>query len=166
MTVRERRVVRLAMLGIVAAFACHGPAGPPRTTTAIARWSGTFKANRMNSELGRSVPNSGFGSIALTPVENAARPTIVEISINVPVAAGEQVPWAVLSGNCGSAHPMLAGPSEFPTMEVSGNGSASLRADMPFALDAHGTYHANIYWPNRTRDLNDVMMCANLTLGA
>jgi len=71
----------------------------------------------------------------------------------------------VLSGTCGSAHPMLAGPSEFPTIEVAGNGNGSLRVDMPFTLAPNGSYHADVYWPNSSRDLNDVMMCANLSFG-
>ena len=142
--------------------ACHNTArnsGP-----AVSLWTGSFKPNRLNVELGRSAPNSGFGSISLTPLADPSRPTRVELSISVPVAAGEHVAWAVLSGTCGSAHPMLAGQSEFPTIEISGNGSATLRVDMPFKLDPNGSYHANVYWPNRSRDLNDVMMCANLTL--
>jgi len=153
----------LAAMVVFAACAPHTTGSitaPPRS-----QWTGSFKANRMNSELGRSAPNSGFGSIILTPIQEPSRGTRIEISITAPVPAGEHVPWAVLSGTCGSAHPMLAGPSEFPTIEVQGNESGSARVDMPFTLDVSGSYHANVYWPNRSRDLNDVMMCANLSFG-
>lgn len=155
------RNILLILLVLAAVPACHtrGPVPGNRPT----RWSGSFKANRLNSELGRSAPNSGFGTIMLTPIEG--RQTRIEMSINVPVAAGEHVPWAVLSGTCGSAYPMVAGQSEFPTIEINESGNGSVRVDMGFMLDVKGTYHANVYWPNRSRDLNDVMMCAKLDLG-
>jgi hypothetical protein len=145
--------------------ACASHSGRNLAAVPRSQWSGSFKANRMNAELGRSAPNSGFGSITLTPLQEPSRGTRVEISLSAPVPGGEHVPWAVLSGTCGSAHPMLAGPSEFPTIEVEGNGTGSVRVDMPFALNVGGSYHANVYWPNRSRDLNDVMMCANLSFG-
>jgi hypothetical protein len=60
---------------------------------------------------------------------------------------------------------MLAGKSEFPTIEVGESQTGSLQVDMPLRLDVNGSYHADIYWPNSSRDLNDVMMCANLSFG-
>ena len=68
----------------------------------------------------------------------------------------------------GSGYPALVAAIsqvKFPTIEVQGNESGSVRVDMPFTLDVSGSYHANVYWPNRSRDLNDVMMCANLSFG-
>lgn len=155
-----RPVVLVAAIG---ASACHS------TGSAIAagptQWSGTFKPSRLNAELGRSAPSSAFGTITLTPVDQPSKGTRIELSISAPVSPGEHVPWAVLSGTCGSAHPMLAGQLEFPTMEIGETGNAFVRVDMPFTLEPHGAYHANVYWPNRSRDVTDVMMCANLSLG-
>ena len=158
-TLKFCQVTLVVLSAACASHATGGLAAAPRS-----QWTGAFKSNRLNSELGRSAPNSGFGSITLTPIQESSRGTRIEISVSAPVPAGEHVAWAVLSGTCGSAHPMLAGPSEFPTIEVGESGSGSARADMAFTLDVNGSYHANVYWPNRSRDLNDVMMCANLTL--
>jgi hypothetical protein len=154
----------LVMFAVVFVACASGTRGSS-TAPGPSRWTGNFKPNRLNSELGRSAPNSGFGSITLMPSQGPSRRTRIEISISVPVPAGEHVAWGMLSGTCGSAHPMLTGRDEFPRIEVGENGNGSLRVDMPFTLDVNGSYHANVYWPNSSRDLNDVMMCANLSFG-
>lgn len=143
---------------------CHSASnsGTPRPF----RWSGILKPNRLNSELGRSVPNNGYGSVTVTPIPEPPPRVRIEISISAPVTPGEHVAWALLSGTCGSAHPMLAGKSEFPTIEIGENETGSVRVEMPLTLEANGSYHADVYWPNSSRDLNDVMMCANLSFGS
>lgn len=148
---------------IAATIACHATGNPGALRPS--RWSGSFKPSSASSELGRAMPNNGFGSITVTPVQAPTQETTIDISINAPAAAGEHVGWALLSGTCGSAHPALTGKSEFPMIEVGSNGAGSLRVDMPLTLNANRSYHADVYWPNSSRDLNDVMMCANMSFG-
>src|SRR5690242_12317339 len=130
---RDWNVRLVLLIAVFGASACHATgsaiAGGP------AQWTGNFKPSRLNAELGRSTPSSGFGTITLTPVDQPLKGTRIELSISVPVSPGEHVPWAVLSGNCGSAHPMLAPQLEFPTMEVGESGSAFVRVDMSFTLE-------------------------------
>ena len=159
----RRTIASVMFLAVLAGCATHSMGSLAESRPA--QWTGSFRTTRVNAELGRSVPNSGFGSISLTPIESPSRLTKIELTISVPVPAGEHVPWAVLSGTCGSAHPMLAGESEFPPIEIGENGSGSVRVDMAFTLDVNGSYHANVYWPNRSRDVTDAMMCANLSYG-
>ena len=122
-------------------------------------------ARLVEKELRDGPPGKGaaFGTITAQSVTGTAG-TVLELSISAPVAAGTQLGWAVFTGPCGSPTPPLAGPHEFPTIEISNSGGARLKAAMSFALDPRTAYHANVYWAARVSDVSNVMMCAPLTI--
>jgi hypothetical protein len=153
------------VLSLLGAAACASrtsvsPDGP-------ARWTGSFRQTQMpTAEVGAATPNRGYGSITLTPVAANPGRMRVDLSVNAPVPAGTHVAWAVLTGSCGSPSPMVTGETEFPPIEIGGNGAGLVRTEMSLALDPRGSYHANVYWSSRARNLNEVMMCANLRHGS
>ena len=137
-----------------------------------ARWTGTFRTSQYaaSAVIGPAQPgrSAGYGSITVTPVDvqgsSQASGSRVEISINAPVPPGTQVGWAIFNGQCGSTSPPLIGAMQFPTIEIANSGNGSVRSVLPFTLDAHGTYHANVYWSAQVTDVSNVMMCANVGL--
>ena len=56
-TLKFTQVTLVVLIGACASHATGSLAAAPRS-----QWTGAFKSNRLNSELGRSAPNSGFGS--------------------------------------------------------------------------------------------------------
>lgn len=151
----------------IALVACHATSGSTRPEArGVARWSGSFKQPQMaaSSIVGPARPNTvaAFGSIMLTPVEGDANRVRVDMSVSAPVSGGTQLAWAIFTGPCGAPTPPVAGPNEFPLIEVSNNGGGMVRTTMSMTLDPHSEHHANIYWTGRVSDVSNVMMCANL----
>ncbi|HEY7232668.1 MAG TPA: hypothetical protein VH539_00900 [Gemmatimonadaceae bacterium] len=108
------------------------------------------------------MPNRGSGTISLRPLGSGVPATHVEISIR-DAAPSMSLAWAVFGGNCGSPAPIVAGQNQFPVISVSSSGEGHVVADVSFALDPKSDYHANVYFTPRVNDMNDIMMCANLT---
>jgi hypothetical protein len=154
-------VLLLAAVGACASKStmASSSGGPPR-------WSGTFKQSQSatSAVIGPATPGKGaaYGTVSAAPLPEGTTGNRIELSISTPLAAGTQIAWAIFSGPCGSPTPPLAGPQEFPTIEVTSTGSGYVRASMPFLLDTHAAYHANVYWSSRVSDVSNVMMCANL----
>lgn len=132
------------------------------------RWTGAFRTSQYaaSAVIGPAQPgrSAGYGTITVTPTDVQAGTSRVEISINAPVTPGTQVAWAMFTGQCGSTSPPLIGAMQFPTIEIANSGNGSVRSVLPFALDTHGTYHANVYWSAQATDVSNVMMCANVGL--
>ncbi len=153
-------------LMLVALGACAPKASVSSPSTGPSRWTGTFRQSQSatTSVIGPAAPGKGaaYGTITAVPLPSGTTGNRIELSISTPLAAGTQIAWAIFSSPCGSATPPMAGPQEFPTIEVTSTGSGFVRASMPFVLDSHATYHANVYWSSRVSDVSNVMMCANL----
>ena len=132
------------------------------------RWSGSFKTSQMaaSAVIGPATPGraAGYGTISLTSVATTPASTRVELSVSAPVAPGSQVAWALFTGPCGSPSPPIAGPNEFPRIDVANNGAGNVRTVMAITLDPRTSYHANVYWSAQVSDVSNVMMCANVTL--
>ena len=105
---------------------------------------------------------SSYGTLTLTPEEDAPDRTRAELSVTVPTHSGDQLAWGVLSGPCGSANAPVTGPSEFPLIDIGANGTGLVRAVLPFHLDSVESYHANVYTTSRFTFQDQVLMCANL----
>ena len=112
--------------------------------------------------LGPSTPNRGSGTISVTALGGTPAKVRVDVTVS-GTPPSTQLGWAVFSGPCASTAPMLAGQTEFPAISVSTSGDGRITTDMSFALDPKSAYHANVYWSSRANDMNDVMMCANLS---
>lgn len=130
------------------------------------RWSGDFRNGGGYSSAilspGTPADAAGYGNVVLTPEANVPDRTRVDLSVSVRLADEKQLGWAVLMGRCGSAPAPVTGLNEFPIIDVGNNGTGSVRAVLPFALDEHASYHANVYKGSRNTDEGEVMMCANL----
>lgn len=156
----------LLVIALVGCQASAGGGGARTQNQGVARWSGGFKQSQMaaSAVVGPATPNSAaaFGSITVTPVEGAPNRARVELSISAPMANGRQLAWALFTGSCGAPTPPLAGPNEFPLIDVGNNGSGMVRTTMSITLDPHSDHHANIYQSGRVSDVSNVLMCANL----
>lgn len=132
------------------------------------RWSGSFRPSQLAATpvigSGGGAQGAAYGTITLTPVENAQGRMSVDLSINAPVDPGTQVAWAVFGGSCGAPTPPVMGQDEFPTIEVANSGSGIVRTIMAMPLNPNSSYHANVYWSSQASDVTNVMMCANLAL--
>lgn len=151
----------IAALGACAAKSAGSTASGP------AQWTGSFRQSQSATSgvVGPATPGKGaaYGSITLTPQDGTPPATKIELSISTPSPSGTQIAWAVFSGPCGSTAPPVAGPQEFPTIEVASSGGGFVRTSMRFVLEPRSAYHANVYWSSQVSDVSNVMMCANLT---
>ena len=154
-------VLALCVLGVAGcASASHsGKSGPLRL-------SGDFRAPVGYSSAvfskDATAHASSYGTVSLTPLEDAPDRTRVELSVTVPTRSGEQLAWGILQGSCGSANAPVTGPSEFPLIDIGPNGSGIVRATLPFRLDSVASYHANVYTSSRFTFQDQVLMCADL----
>jgi len=156
-----RGIVLLAT--VTGVGACASRQTPSVTQAGAVRWTGSFKQTRVpTAEMGPATPNRGFGSITVTPQQGTPPSARVDITINAAVTGGTQVAWAILDGACGSAAPLVTGENQFQPIEIAVGGNGTLRTTMSLALDPRASYHANIYWTARARDISTVMMCAPL----
>lgn len=145
------------------------PTAATRATTgaegSLTRWTGTFKQSQSATSaiVGPTAAGKGaaYGTMTAQTM-NGMTGTTFELSVSAPVAAGTQLGWAVFPGSCGSPTPPLAGPHEFPTIEIASSGGARVKASLSFTLDPRSSYHAKVYWAARVSDVSNVMMCAPL----
>lgn len=165
-----RELRAMACLGFVTIASCASSSSSASTSSepdsGPARWTATFRQTQGASTAaiipGQMGSSSAYGSITVTSQETTPPVTRVEVSVNAPLPSGTQVGWAIFTGMCGAPTPAIAGPHEFPTIEIGGNSNGSVRASFRLVLDPKATYHANVYWASQVTDLNNVMMCANL----
>ena len=158
------RLGTLVSLVVLAACASSGGTRPATRGSTASRWSGSFRSTGSSSSamFGPATPNRGSGTISLAPLGSGVPATRVELSIrDAPPSA--TVAWAVFGGNCGSPEPIVAGQNQFPVISLSSSGEGHVKTDISFVLDPKSSYHANVYFTPRANDMNDIMMCANLT---
>lgn len=143
----------------ITADAASGKIGP-----AFLQWSGNFKAQAQQSAVfgGMLNRNSATGTAVLT----AAGPKQMRVRIDVSISNNDPVrlPWALVSGDCGSNAIPLMTVAAFPELTAS-NGRATLDATLPLPFPVTGTYHVNVFNPGTYgQDEGEVMICAPLTL--
>jgi hypothetical protein len=162
LTMTTRVGILIFLVGL-ASCASSG-AKPAAARSGVSQWSGSFRgaSSATSAVLAPSTPNRGSGSITLTALGGAPAQTRVEVSIS-GAPSNSQLGWAIFGGACGSPAPAVTGQNAFQPISVSSGGDGHIRADMTFTLDPKGAYHANVYWTPRANDMNDVMMCANLS---
>jgi len=152
----------ISVLGL-AACASSGASRPAPSGNGT-HWSGSFRGTNSASSavMAPATPNRGAGTINLTALGGTPAQTRVEVTIS-GATPNMQLGWAVFGGACGSPAPIVAGQNQFPAISVSNSGDGHIQADISFSLDPRSSYHANVYFGSRANDMNDVMMCANLT---
>ena len=152
----------ISLVGL-AACASSGASRPASSGNAT-HWSGNFRPTNSASSavMAPATPNRGAGTINLTALGGTPALTRIEVTISGGTPS-MQLGWAVFSGACGSPGPIVAGQNQFPAISVSSSGDGHVQADISFMLDPRSSYHANVYFGSRANDMNDIMMCANLT---
>jgi len=157
-----------SVLLIAAIGACASKSSVASSATGPPRWTGTFKQSQSaaSAVVGQATAGRGaaYGTITTVPLAPGTPGNRIELSISAPLPAGTQIAWAMFPGSCGSPTPPLAGPQEFPLIELTSTGSGFVRTSMTFPLDTHAAYHANVYWSSRVSDVSNVMMCANMVV--
>ena len=143
----------------IRADAASGKIGP-----AFLEWYGKFQATQQQSAVfgGMLTRNSGTGTVVFT----AAGPKQMRVRMDVSISNNDPVrlPWALVSGDCGSNAIPLMTVASFPELSAS-NGRATLDATLPLPLPVTGTYHVNVFNPGTYgQDEAEVMICAPLTL--
>lgn len=152
-------------LAVVGAVGCA--VASSSNTAGPLRWTGDFRMPSGYSSAvlapGNNTPAAtAYGALTLTPDASDSAVTRADLSVTIPAATGRQLAWAVLLGACGSAAATVTGSNEFPLIDISSSGAGTVRTSLPFRLDEHETYHANIYNSTRSSDQGEVVMCANL----
>ena len=143
----------------ITADAASGKIGP-----ALLEWSGKFRATQQQSGTfgGLQQRNRAAGTVTLT----AEGPAITRVKMQVTIDNTDPVrlPWALVSGDCGSNAIPLMAVSQFPEL-TSSNGRATLDDIVSMPLPVTGSYHVNIFNAGTSgQDEQDVMICAPLTL--
>jgi hypothetical protein len=137
------------------------PSTPSANTGVVMSWSGNISAVlESNSDLRQSSRGNGYGTAQMTRGENAST-TRVNITYSSGGTTDRYLNWAVLPGRCGSGSVPLLPISNFPELQVGGDGRAQVNALLPFELPLRGDYHINIYH-ERQQTLDQVVACGNL----
>lgn len=154
--------ILISLIGLTAC-ASSGAARPTQQGS-TGNWTGSFRSasSAANAMMAPATPNRGSGTINVSPLGGAPMQVRMDVSIS-GAPPNTTLGWAVFGGTCGSPAPIVANASQFPTIPVSSSGDGRVRAEMTVALDPKASYHANVYSTDRPNDMNDVIMCANLS---
>jgi len=77
-------------------------------------------------------------------------------------AAGATYPWHIHSGSCADGMtPVVGNPSLYTALGTSGDGTASLTANIPVTLDPNQRYHVNVH--ASPTDMGTIVACGDLT---
>lgn len=160
---RSRAALGLLILSAGSACATGARSAEPTTP---GRWQGTFRQQSSTplavmgaAQQARATP---FGSITLSPSPTDSSRYRVELLVSAPVESNTQLAWAMFTGPCGTPSPSVVGLTEYPAIEM-GNAGGAVRTVMALPLDPRGSYHVNVYYGSRPTDVNNVMMCANVS---
>ena len=122
---------------------------------------GTFKAILQSTGAVKAVDRirvDGSATVISTGVGNSQTRVRIDISLNV---TNEQLPWAIVPGNCGNGAIAVMAVNKFGAIDVSSSGHGVLEADLSIALTPGVSYHVEVYSEGQT--LANVLACANLT---
>ncbi len=140
--------VVLAAAAVVFASACAPKSAQMPMTQQITDWRGTLSAENNSGLRGAASARSGYGQ------------TGVSVTI-AGLAAGEQHPWHIHSGTCGSGGPIVGAPTAYPVLQVGSNGEASASASLNVELNSGSSYYVNIH--KSPSDLGTIVGCGPIT---
>lgn len=129
------------------------PAGEPL-------WRASIRSvSRSRFDAPDSSRDRSYGSAEWT---RASLPTQSKVNVQFSYGGYERVlSWAILFGNCGTGSMPLMPVSNFPEIEVTGTGHATIEATLPMEMATSGTYHIDIY-SDRQAAAESVVGCGNL----
>jgi hypothetical protein len=116
----------------------------------IARWTASVQPQAGSSISGTLTVSQG----------NSANRTRANVSLT-GATPGASLPWHIHQGTCDAPGPIV-GPREAYTMlGVSGDGTATIQAELPFAVPASGAYSINVH--RSATEMGTIVACGNLT---
>lgn len=128
-------------------------------------WSGIISAvTESSSQVRQPGRGTGYGSVTMSAAASRGQ-TQLSLTYTDSGVSNRYLNWAVLPGRCGSGSFPLIPISNFPELQVAGNGRAETTVSLPFELPTQGDYHVNIYQERRST-LDAVIACATLKRGA
>lgn len=104
---------------------------------------------------------SNISGTAEVEGEDNDKKTEAEISIK-GATAGEQLPWHVHQGKCGSGGAIVGPATAYPVIRVADDGSAKAEAHLDIAVPTSGEYHVNVH--KSAADLKTIVSCGDLAL--
>jgi hypothetical protein len=137
------------------------PSASISTSGTVTRWSGNISAVlESNSDVRQSSRGNGYGTAQLAPGDSPSS-TAVTVIYSSGGTSDRYLNWAVLPGRCGSGSVPLLPISNFPELQVGGDGRSQVAVTLPFEFPTRGDYHINIYH-ERQSTLDQVVACGNL----
>jgi hypothetical protein len=148
------------------------PASAPTTETRLpaaqqagsaeVRWTGNFQPVQIRSSSpNMRVQSRIYGTVDLSALPNNPKRTRARLNFTSQSTGNSFTgQWALLPGRCGTGSLPVTGIENFPVIEVSSNGRASLDSELALALPESGEYHVNVYLGGQ--QLDNVITCANL----
>lgn len=159
------RTARVALAALVLVAACGRPIAGTRGAPADRRWAGRFRPVTLTGGAsgGTSAGIANGGTALFIPVSSAPVMVRYELRLSAPLMANRTVSWAVLDGQCDVPSLPIAGPGDFPPIDVPTSGSGFARGDLPVTMVPGQTYHVNLYFGRRPPpDHTGAVLCATL----
>jgi hypothetical protein len=162
----------VAALAATAACACArpsagtttpAPAAGPSVSTAITLKGSFSSVLQSSGSVGMANKIRVDGSVTVISAGIGNSKTRVRLMINFPVA-NEQLPWAIVPGQCGNGAIAVMAVSKFGAIDVGPSGRGTLEADLAVALTPGEPYHVEVYRSGQA--LSDVIACTNLRQGS
>jgi hypothetical protein len=127
----------------------------------VVSWSGNITAVlESNSDVRQSARGNGYGTVQMTRGDNAST-TRVNVIYSAAGSTDRYLNWAILPGRCGSGSVPVLPISNFPELQIGGDGRAQVNVTLPFEFPGRGDYHINIYH-ERQQTLDQVIACGNM----
>jgi hypothetical protein len=154
------RLLALALLAGGCASAAGGP-GSAEAPPTVLRWQGAFQPQQQQTgTVAATGTNRLYGNVTLTPGDQGANYSRIQLTLSA-TETSVQYRWAALPGRCGTPSLPLLAYDQFPPLEVTSSGRASLDHQLPLTFPTSGAYHVNVFRPGGY-DRAYVVACANL----
>jgi hypothetical protein len=112
-------------------------------------------------DVAQSTRDRSYGSMTWTPGEG---PRLTNASVVFTYAGQERfLSWAIVAGSCGSPSLPLIPLSNFPELNISGGGRATVTTSLPLEFPTGGSYHVDVY-KDRQGGMDALVACGNLKL--
>ncbi len=144
-----KRIV-FAALAAVAVAGCgvaHEAAEAMPMTNTIDDWSGNLTPVNDSGIRGAAAVRTGYGQTGVSVTIAGAK-------------SGEQHPWHVHRGTCGSGGPIVGPATAYPVLSVGANGEASASAKIDMQLGETESYYVNIH--KSPSDLGTIVSCGEI----
>ena len=129
------------------------------TTPAPAARTDIAAAPRYSANLAAIGGSTVHGTATVHSMDNVQQTVQLQISGGTP---GATYPWHIHTGSCSNGMtPIVGAPQNYTALGTSGDGTASLMATIPIALNDKQPYHVNVH--ASPTDMGTIVACGDLT---